>query len=203
MARFIIFGHYTKNFTSQKIDATCRACQKDTLSATFMQQLFHVFWIPIFPISRKHLIISCSSCGSNFPAAIYQEIDIDKNILKTPIRYHLSFSILPAFILLLIYIHYATEIKISSFKENPAINKCFVMHEKAEELKKTPYTFARIEDIKTDKIFFRPGQYAHSNSYDALKFCINKEKIDDDRFEENIVEFSKTDFQKLDISDVE
>lgn len=203
MARFIIFGYYTKNFTSQKIDATCLACQKDTLSATFMQQLFHVFWIPIFPISKKYLIISCSSCGSNFPAAIYQEIGIDKNILKTPIRYRLSFLILPVFILLCMYAYNEERFKRSSFKENPTINKCFVMYEKAEKLKKTPYTFVRIEGIKTDKIFFRPGQYAHSNSYDALKFCINKEKIDDDRFEENIIEFSKTDFQKLDISDVE
>ncbi|TWP29533.1 zinc-ribbon domain-containing protein [Apibacter muscae] len=63
----------------------CPACKENHSLAVIPQQgYFHIFWIPVFPISRDYIPV-CNSCGSTF---IHKRPPIDRELksqYKTPV----------------------------------------------------------------------------------------------------------------------
>lgn len=59
----IIFGTRASEIGEHPLTASCTSCKEQTLVASYWQRLFHIFWIPVFPL-KKFSQVFCTSCGT-------------------------------------------------------------------------------------------------------------------------------------------
>ena len=79
----IFFGWGYKKIGEFLTDISCPNCQSQLVLVGF-QNMFTIFWIPVFPVSRKQYELVCPSCAADYPI---EKMDIDPSLLsqfKTP-----------------------------------------------------------------------------------------------------------------------
>jgi hypothetical protein len=98
----IIFGTRSKILKGNGTRTNCSYCEStDTVSLVFVLKYFHVFWIPMFPLSKTG-VSQCSHCkqvlyNNQMPdhlKAVYQQ---EKARAKTPWVYRLGLILIGLF----------------------------------------------------------------------------------------------------------
>lgn len=146
---FIFFGTYTqkiKYFHNSMI--ACNKCGNIGLDCFVYQECFHLFWIPVFPSSRKMVLCQCYNCSEEYVAKENQmQQDLAK--IKTPFY---MFSIPIIFIVALIFsiiIGINDNIKKTTFIENPKLNDVYVIKDTTAN---TKYYFLKIKEISAEDV---------------------------------------------------
>ena len=70
----IIYGYSTRVGKAKPAQGNCPSCSNGPLFATTVFRYFHIYWIPLFPFSRK-LALVCSHCKKTFFQKDLQEQD--------------------------------------------------------------------------------------------------------------------------------
>lgn len=103
----IIFGTRSKVLNGSTASADCSHCSStQTVRLSFVLTYFHIFWIPMFPISKKG-VSQCSHCRQvlyanqmpNALKAVYQE---ERKKVKTPWGYRFGVILIGLFVLFVI-----------------------------------------------------------------------------------------------------
>ena len=98
----IIFGTRSKILTGNDTRTNCSYCKSiDTVSLVFVLKYFHIFWIPMFPLSKTG-VSQCSHCkqvlyANEMPDAlkvVYQE---ENKKVKTPWGYRFGLILIGLF----------------------------------------------------------------------------------------------------------
>lgn len=125
----------------------------------------HLFWIPIFPYSKKTISI-CHNCENEIPkeqasASLLDKISLEKSSFKIPF-YHFSGIILIA--LAVAWFKYS-DAKHKEFVENRIEhvqkNDILVLKQSNKE-----YSFAKVDSVSENEVFFINSNYSYNQKPD-------------------------------------
>ncbi len=103
----IIFGTRSTVLNGSTAITDCSYCNSNqTVRFGFLLTYFHIFWIPMFPISKKGLS-QCSHCkqvlyDNQMPSALQAVCIEEKKKVKTPWGYKIGLILIGIFVLLII-----------------------------------------------------------------------------------------------------
>lgn len=162
---FVIYGRKTariKRYTDHQ--QACISCNALNLDIKVYQDYFHLFFIPVSPISEKAISIRCNHCG----APMRQET-IRKHyehISKTPF-YLYSFLILFAgLIITLVSANLSTQKEKARFVSNPKVGDVYRIRK--DENGNTIYYFLRVVGISGDTVVTIHNNLAYSGFISKL-----------------------------------
>lgn len=103
----IIFGTRTKFLNGSTATANCSHCgSTQTVRLSFALNYFHIFWIPMFPLSKTG-ISQCSHCkqalyANQMPDGLKAVYNEEKAKVKTPWVYRFGLILIGLFVLFVI-----------------------------------------------------------------------------------------------------
>lgn len=98
----IIFGTRSKVLSGSTATADCDYCSsKQTVRLSFVLRYFHIFWIPMFPLSKTG-VSQCSHCkqtlyANQMPNALKMVYEEEKKKVKTPWAYRFGLILIGLF----------------------------------------------------------------------------------------------------------
>jgi len=157
----IIFGTNTKLLGKKRIPGEkCPSCESKEVYLIGLAKYTHIFWIPIFPYSKKAQPI-CSNCDleinkKDIPQRMINKIRLEKKIFKIPIYLYIGSVVIAS---LLYYGVYASNKHYEEVAGNiKNLNSKDVVVFKNND---RTYSFGKVTDIKSDTIFFNFSNYAY------------------------------------------
>jgi hypothetical protein len=163
----IIYGTSSKDLGTRKIQgAKCSNCEATEVYVNAISRYADVFWIPIFPYSKKYFSV-CKNCEQvlekkEMSQQLKDKLEMEKHHFKTPFY---LFSGLIIIALLIGYGIYASSKHDADIAENVShleVNNVIVFMEKSKE-----YSFAKVSEIRNDTIIINYGQYSYEGGYSA------------------------------------
>jgi len=103
----IIFGTRSKVLNGSTATTDCNHCSSiETVRLSFVLRYFHIFWIPMFPISKTG-ISQCSHCkqvlyANQMPNALQAVYLEEKKKVKTPWGYRFGLILIALALLFII-----------------------------------------------------------------------------------------------------
>ena len=165
----IIYGRRDVSLQSTTFDEQfCTNCgMKGAVTCTVFSRYAHIFWIPLFPYSKK-LLIRCSSCGKVFNLnelnpSLQPEIKEFYRKCKAPFWQWVGLTLIIASVLLNINRTINEKNDTKQFFNSPEINDVYCF--KYED----GYTLMLIDDISNDSVYFLNNEYYFSNIIDVKK----------------------------------
>ena len=155
----IIYGTGTKDLGSKKIPgATCTSCESQNVSIVGVAKYFDVFWIPMFPYSKKVYPV-CTNCDlvidkQDIDQRTENKIKLEKKTFKIPFYLFSGLMIISCIILYSMYADFEHDKEISNNISNLQIEDVVVF----ENDDKT-YSFGKVTEIVSDTIFFSFSNY--------------------------------------------
>ncbi len=163
----IVYGTNSKDLGTRKIQgAKCSNCETNEVYVNAISKYAHIFWIPIFPYSKKYFSV-CKNCEQvlekkEMPQQLKDKLEIEKHHFKTPFY---LFSGLIIIALLIGYGVYASNQHDKEMAEH-------VTHIEADDIMvfrngSKEYSFAKVIEVRNDTIFIKQGQYSYEGGYSA------------------------------------
>ncbi|RZJ82281.1 MAG: hypothetical protein EOO47_01170 [Flavobacterium sp.] len=103
----IIFGTRSKILNGSTVTADCNYCSStQSLRLSFLLRYFHIFWIPMFPLSKTG-VSQCSHCkqtlyANQMPSALQVVYQEEKKKVKTPLGYRFGLILIGLIVLFII-----------------------------------------------------------------------------------------------------
>ena len=155
----IIYGTGSKDLGTRKLQGTrCPNCEANEVYIQAVSRYFDVFWIPIFPFSKKYFSI-CGNCQQvlkkkEMPQQIKDKLEIEKHHFKTPFYLFAGTGLIA---LLAIYITYNSmkqdeELLVNLQNLEP---KDVIVFDNPEG----DYSFAKVIEKSNDTIYMYYGNY--------------------------------------------
>lgn len=163
----IVYGTGSKDLGTQKIQgAKCPNCESNEIYVNAVSRYADVFWIPIFPFSKKFFSV-CQNCEQvlekkEMPQQLKDKVDMEKHHFKTPFYLFSGLIIIALLIGYGIYSSYQHDQEMAENVTHIEANDIMVFKEGAEE-----YSFAKVVEVKNDTIFIQVGQYSYEGGYSA------------------------------------
>lgn len=181
----IVYGTGSKDLGTRKIQgAKCPNCESNEIYVNAISRYADVFWIPIFPFSKKFFSV-CQNCEQvlekkEMPQQLKDKVDMEKHHFKTPFY---LFSGLIIIALLIGYGIYASsqhdkEIEESVSNLQP---KEVIMFKEG-----SAYSFAKVEAHSNDTIYIKYSNYTLSGHEPSRAEFIEESNKDDDFFNNDI-----------------
>ncbi|WP_046757931.1 hypothetical protein [Kordia jejudonensis] len=157
----IVYGTGSKDIGTRKIQgAKCPNCESTEMCVNVTSNYAQVFWIPIFPMSKKFLSV-CLHCDQvlekkEMPQQLKDKIDMEKHHFKTPIY---LFSGLAIIALLVVYAFYASgkhDEELAANVKNLEAKDVVVFKVSSKE-----YTFAEVNKKSNDTIYLNYSSYTY------------------------------------------
>ncbi len=189
----IIFGTKTKILKSK--DSTTYDCEncnsKGSVTFSFMARYFHIFWIPIFPISKKG-ISQCSHCkqvlyANEMNPRMKQDCASASTNTKIPITHYFGLFIIELFFCLVIFSIVKNSIDETKFLATPQVDDLYKIE------KNDAYTLYKIAEIKGDTLFFKMHSMA-VRKYTGLNNLKKKYKND---YSDETIKFTKDQIKSM------
>jgi len=176
----IIYGTGAKDLGSKKIPgAICPSCESQNVSIVGIAKYFDVFWIPMFPYSKKvHPV--CTNCDlvidkADIDQRTANKINLEKKSFKIPFYLFSGLIIIACIILYGIYTSFEHDKEIADNLKNLQPNDVLVF----ENDDKT-YSYGKIITISADTLFFNFSNYVfEGGSPDEDHYLTDKEKYSD------------------------
>lgn len=137
-------------------DLVCPNCGEYTREFNVYKQYFHIFFIPVFPVSSKQITSHCCSCGHQSN----EKMDFYLKQTRTPLYLFTGLFLIVALVIFGgIENHKEQKLK-QEYIANPAIGDVYLFYNKAGEEK--GYYFTKITDIKEDTLFMVFNRFIYS-----------------------------------------
>ena len=200
----IIFGTRARTLVPKENKSyDCDYCKtKGSVTFAFIARYFHIFWIPIFPISKKG-ISKCSHCKqvlyeNEMSPRMKQDYANASASAKRPITHYFGLFIIGLIFCTVIYGITTNSINESKYLAEPKVNDVYEIE------KNGSYTLYKISEVKGDTLIFKPHnmvaekytklselQKKHKNDYSDETIKFTKAQIN------SMKESSKSDFGKI------
>jgi len=174
----IIFGTGSRVLSSSKLaDADCPACGQKALSAHVYSKYFDLFWIPVFPYSKK-AVIECSHCKftgeeKEIPMMALGDVIELKQRTKTPAWLFVGSFLLAALISTVVYIGKTTSEEnarnTALWLQEPKVNDHHIMLGENPEDPVYKYFVYRVDSLKGDSLILSMSDYVYRRVTDAEK----------------------------------
>jgi len=147
-----------KNYTDNR---QCPSCKSFDVSIQVVQQYFHLFWIPFFPISKKGAGDRCNSCGAqSVDGAMLKEYASNA---KTPIWFFSGLILIGLIIAFTVNQNYANQREKKQFVQNPKIGDVYMVKDESGTFAgSSGYYFLRISHLDGDSVFVHPNNYVYN-----------------------------------------
>lgn len=105
----IIYGTGSKNLGTKKLQGTkCSNCESTDMHVQAISRYASIFWIPIFPFSKK-LFSICNHCKQTLtkkemPQQLKDKVELEKSNFSTPFYLYIGLALILAFIGWFMYI---------------------------------------------------------------------------------------------------
>jgi len=158
----IIYG--TRDVTLQSTsfeDHFCTNCgQKGTICCTVFSRHAHIFWIPLFPYSKR-LVIWCNNCKKEFhinelSPQLRSEIVEFHRKCRAPLWQWVGLALIAASVLIGITNGITENKNTKKYFDSPEINDVYCV--KYDD----GYSLMFIDEIRDDSIFFIHNEYTYS-----------------------------------------
>jgi hypothetical protein len=196
----LIWGTKYSLIHQQPLTEPCRVCGKKTLTLFVYQPLFHLFWIPTFPL-RKVSSIECSNCLTSFAPDTYGNVPIATHV-RTPWWSFIGMGLFTFFLSLGILIERKENAEIDAFKQSPQPQYFIVYKEKAPDLEEAPYRYAKITDVKNGVVYMDIGSYSSSRPSGAKSTLKASRKSPEKYFGSDQQQVPLHEFLEFDITSV-
>lgn len=198
----IVWGSNTLDIESRDLGAACKVCDTGRVSLAAFQQVFTVYWIPIFPLKKIKQIV-CPTCTTTYPLEAYSEyLNPRETKFKTPLLSYLGLIIIVA-ICFIGYISVVnSEKRITEFKNNPTVGSYFIFKSSENDSEAAPYAFAKIDNVTPGKIIVYYSKYSYSKENLAVKGAELTKSQAKDLLSVNISKLNKNDFNSIDIKTI-
>jgi len=171
----IIYGTGTKELGTKKLPgAKCSNCESNDLHLHVGARYFSVFWIPVFPFSKK-MSVFCDHCQKVYQKKeldpqLKEKLKFEKKNFKTPVTLFAGVIIIAA--LVLYFIYDAAQSKVELTNNIKALEKedVIVFDEKSKT-----YSFAKVTDVSSDTIYVQFSNYVYEGGVPSQS-TYNKEK---------------------------
>lgn len=200
----IIFGTRARTLTpTEGKSYDCDYCNtKGSVTFSFIARYFHIFWIPIFPTSKKG-ISQCSHCKqvlyeNEMNARMKQDYAEASASAKRPIRHFFGLFVIGLLLCFIIYGIFTNSMNETKYLNNPEVGDVYRIE------KNGTYTLYKVSDVKGDTLVFQPHnlvaekymklselQKKHKNEYSDETMKFTKAQIN------SMKEDSKSDFGKI------
>lgn len=181
----IVYGTNAKDLGTRKLQgAKSPNCESSDIYATAVVKYVHIFWIPIFPYSKKYFT-TCEGTGQvleekEMPQQLKDKLNLEKHHFKTPFY---LFSGLIIIALLIGYGIYASsqhdkEVKESVSNLQP---KEVIMFKEG-----SGYSFAKVEAHSNDTIYVKYSNYTLSGHEPSKSEFIEESAKGGDFFNDDI-----------------
>lgn len=200
----IIFGTRGKVLKSKNTTSyDCENCNsKNTVTFSFIARYFHIFWIPIFPTSKKG-ISQCSHCkqvlyANEMSTEMKQDYASAAANAKRPITHYFGLFIIGLLFIFISFSVYKNSLNEAKYLGNPQVDDVYKIE------KNGSYTLYKVSEIKGDSLIFATHKmvvkkylglselekkYKNDYSDEKLKFTVKQiESMKND---------SKSDFGKI------
>lgn len=193
----IIYGTGTKNLGTKRIPGVKSPYDEtQDIEIIGVAKYAHIFWIPLFPYSKK-VYPYCPSSQieihkNDIPQRTVDKIKEVKKTMKTPVYLYAGLIILALLIGYLAYDDYEHE---KQFAKNITdIKATDVLVIKNED---ATYSFAKVSTVIEDTVFFNLSNYVYEGGTPS-EYRLNKEKRDvEDFYNEEIYYFLKQTIDSL------
>lgn len=189
----IIFGTRTKTLKSKEISFyDCENCKsKGTVTFLFLARYFHIFWIPVFPISKKG-ISQCSHCkqvlyANEMSPRMKEDYASASANAKRPITHYFGLFVIGLFFCSIIYNIYQNSVNETEYLVNPKVDDLYKIE------KDDTYALYKISEVKGDTLIFKPHNMV-ANKYFGLSDLEKKYKND---YSDETIKFTKNQIKSM------
>ena len=157
----ITYGTNTKRLSKKRIPGEkCPSCESKDVYVIGLVKYTHIFWIPIFPYSKKVKPV-CANCNleinkKDIPQRMIDKISSEKKIYKIPFHLYSGAVIIASLIYYVIYSNSKHNEEVANNIKN-LISKDVVVFKN----KDLSYTFGKVTHKKSDTVFFNFSNYVY------------------------------------------
>ena len=135
----------------------CENCSEYKSRFIVQQRYAHLFWIPLFPISKKYVYGECGNCGQD----IYDE-KASNYLAMTRTPWYLFLGTI-FFIMLIFSIFYGSHVdnkNKAEYIQNPMMGDVYLIRVDSQGSK--VYFFMKVDEVQTDSVKLLFGAYEYS-----------------------------------------
>lgn len=163
----IVYGTGSKDLGTRKLQGVKSPnCENSDIYATAVAKYAHIFWIPLFPYSKKYFT-TCEGTGEvleekDMPQQLKDKLALEKHHFKTPFYLFSGLILIALIAAYAVYASYEHDKEMAENVTHIEANDIMVFREGSEE-----YSFAKVIEVKNDTIFVNLGQYSYEGGYSA------------------------------------
>lgn len=157
----IIYGTGTKDLGTKKLSgAKCSNCQSSNMHIHGAARYFSLFWIPVFPFSKK-LVVFCDDCQRVFnkkelDTSTKDKLGFEKKSFKIPTTLFSGVMIIAAFVLYALYDGYQKNQSLGKELKSLSAGQVIVFSESSNS-----YSFGKVSEVAGDTIFINFSNYVY------------------------------------------
>ncbi|HEX7753853.1 MAG TPA: hypothetical protein VF421_00795 [Niabella sp.] len=148
----IIFGTRGKVLKTNAAPLDCGHCgTKSAVYLRFVVRYFHIFWIPIFPTSKKG-VTQCTHCKevlyeNQLPAGLRATYYTEKQKVRTPLQYYTGLLLVGVFALFVMYTGYTSSKNNRLFIKDPRVGDVYEVKESSNK-----FTLYKVTGVTADSV---------------------------------------------------
>lgn len=189
----IIFGTRAKTLVPKETQSyDCEYCHtKGSVTFAFIARYFHIFWIPIFPTSKKG-ISQCSHCkqvlyAHEMSPRMKQDYANASASAKRPITHYFGLFIIGLIFCVIIYGVFTNSMNETKYLANPEVNDVYRIEKNGN------YTLYKVSEVKGDTLIFKPHNMV-AEKYMKLSELQRKYKND---YSDETIKFTKAQINSM------
>ena len=193
-----IFGSKSRVIRSTPVNTTCVHCNQTEHTLHVWQKYAHLFWMPMFPLS-KSVEIACDHCKcvteqADIPKDSWPLIKEEKRAAQTSARTFAGWIPIALIAATHQYATFSAEKDSKIFRANPAAHDIAVV--KTEE---NEFQLIKLHTVSNDKIQLKIGRYAYRKLGDAKRDIKNGQPNKAGYFSDDIAETTPTAYQEIEV----
>ncbi len=156
----MIFFYGTRSAKIKKYDdahVKCENCGEYKSRFIVHQRYAHLFWIPLFPVSKKHIYGECTNCKQEF----FDEKAVNYLAMtRTPWYLFIGLLLFAMFVFSIIYGSHVDNKNKAEYIQNPMVGDVYLMRIDSEKSKS--YFFMKVDEVQTDSVKLLFGAYEYT-----------------------------------------
>lgn len=143
----------------------CESCNQKSTQIGIHSNYFHIFWIPVFPYSKKASIV-CTTCShvtgeKKMPENFKNKVKALKGAVPTP-KYHFAgLAIIAALVVYFTFENYNSDVKQQNFLQAPLAGDVYILKDN-EESSEYKYYLLKVKGLEEDSLRISYNSFAYN-----------------------------------------